>query len=99
MEGVLAAHMRLQVGHEQGGPQTLTRYVAHHQTNPAAPEIKEVKVIAADLTRLEAKAGVLERVQSRPMAGEQASLNLRRDRELDGRALLARRALGERSSF
>src|SRR5262245_48851887 len=97
MERVLAADMSLQVGHQQGRGQTLARYVSHHHTKPAAPEVEIVEVVTADLTRLEAKAGVVERVQSRPVAWEQAGLNLGRDRELDGRALLARRALGKRS--
>src|SRR5262245_624573 len=64
----LAAQLRLKVRHQQRGPQPFSRDVANDKTELPSSEVKEVKVVAANMSRLYAHPRVLERFELRSLS-------------------------------
>ena len=74
--GALAAQVGLKVGHQQRRRNALAGDVAKHQAEPRLAEIEKVVVVAADLSRLNAGAGVLQGLQFGQSLWKQPRLHL-----------------------
>src|SRR5579863_7132681 len=66
----LAAQIRLQIGHQKGGGDSLSGDIADHQSKPLAAQIQKVVIVAAHLASLNADAGVLEGGERRERLGK-----------------------------
>ena len=84
----LAAEIGLDVGHQQGGGDSLPRDVAGNEGNAFGAEVEEIVIIAADGTGLHANPGVVQSRDGRQALGEKTSLDLLRDFEFLGGAAL-----------
>src|SRR5579864_4360562 len=71
----LAAQVGLQVGHEEGGANSLPGRVADDQAETILAEVEKIVVVAADLVGLNATAGIFESVEARQGLRKQASLH------------------------
>ncbi len=87
-EGDLAAEVRLEVRHEEGGGHPFPHHVPDDEAQAVGAQAQEVVVVAAHRLRRKASAGVVERLQGGHGLGEEPGLHLPGDRELvDGAAL------------
>jgi hypothetical protein len=93
-EGVLAAEVGLEIGHQEGGGDALASDVTDDETEALVTEGEEVVVVAADVAGLDADAGVVEGVEWGKGLGEEAGLDLLGDLELLGGAALRLEAFG-----
>src|SRR5579883_3125698 len=93
----LAAQVRLQVGHEQGGGDPFAGCVGDDHAQRAMAEIEKVIVVAAHGARLNADPGVLQRLELRQGLGEQAGLHLLGDFQFLGGAAFGFELFGRRS--
>src|SRR5580698_7892363 len=75
-EGKLAAQVCLKIRHQQRGGNPLAGDIADQQSEPPLSQRKEIIVIAADMTSLNADASVVERLQGRKRLREEPRLHL-----------------------
>ena len=81
-EGELAAEVGLEVRHEQRGGDAFAGDVADDEAEAVVAEGEEVVVVAADVTGLDAEAGVVEGLERGQRLGEELGLDLLGDLEL-----------------
>src|SRR6516164_5624056 len=72
----LAAQSRLEVGHEQSGPDTFARYVCYYQTEPPAAKIKKVVIVSTDGPSGMANPRIDKRSNQRLVLWKQTGLDL-----------------------
>jgi hypothetical protein len=75
-DGVAAAEISLEIGHQQSAGNSLPGNVGKNQGKARGTEIEEVVVVAADLARLHAGSGVFERGERRTDLREKTELDV-----------------------
>src|SRR6185295_14612266 len=90
----LSAQVGLQVGHQEGGGNSLSRDVPNHKSNPATTQIEKVVIITADLPGLNTYTRVVQRGKRWQRLREKPGLHLLCDFQFLGGASLGLQLLG-----
>jgi hypothetical protein len=98
-DGALAAHIGLQIGHEEGGSDAFSRDVADDETEALLAEIEEVVIVAADFAGLDADAGVFESFERGKRLWEETRLDLFGNFELLSAAVFGRELLSQHAAL
>ena len=85
-DGALAAHIGLQIGHQEGGSDSLSGDVPDDEAEALLAEIEEVVIVATDFAGLDADAGVFQGFERRLGLREKTGLDLLGDFDFLGGA-------------
>lgn len=94
-DGVAAAKIGLEIGHQQSASNSLPGNVGENEGEARGTEIEEIVIVAANLARLHAGSGVFESSERRTDLRKQAGLDVAGDIHFMSGAALGFHAVGD----